>query len=427
MNRTFTIVIVLNLLTIQMLFSQNKNTAELLGYDSQARLLIINADDFAMSHAENAATMDLLLGGHISSATIMVPCPWFPEVARFCKENPQVDVGLHLTLTSEWENYKWGSVSSANLVPSLLTPEGYFHNSEFTVELWSRPEEVEIELRAQIERAINAGIQPSHIDNHMGSVYGLYTGRDFLDVVFRLSAEYGLPFRLPRNISDYYAQRLPEERINKLETLARDKVAQGFALPDYLTSTSHGDTFEETFNLCRQLLQSLKPGVTELYLHAAMPTDEIKAITNAWIRRDYDYRLFKSDKMKSLLDSLGIIVIGWKDLQALQLEQLQTGIATTNTSATSAASGLQQNYPNPFNSATTISYSLPHQTDIVLKIYNTIGELVRTIIVGTQGPGLHKVQWDGNDRFGQPVTSGIYLYRIEGDGVSQTGKMMLVE
>lgn len=301
-----------------------QNTAELLGYCSEARLLIVNADDFGMCRAENAATQELLVDGYITSATVMVPCPWFVEVAQFCKAHPELDVGIHLTLTAEWKNYKWGSVVSSNLVKSLLTPNGYFPDDVSWVESHAQPDDVERELRAQIDRAIQFGIRPTHIDNHMGSVYGLVTGRHFLDVIFKLSAEYQLPFRLPRQLSDKYKTTLPPERIEMINGLVDELVRKGFVLQDYLETVEHGDDYGSTVEVYYQLFRNLKPGVTELYIHAAKPTEEMKAISNVWYHRDWDYRLFMHPDSKKYLDELGIKLIGWRELQDLQKSRLST-------------------------------------------------------------------------------------------------------
>ena len=206
----------------QIIYSQT--TAELLGYDSNTKVLIINADDFGMCHAENVATMDLLLSENITSSTIMVPCPWFKESAEFCNINPQIDVGIHLTLTSEWNDYKWSGVSSSNTIPSLLTDEGFFPVSSYHVEIKANKEEVETELRAQLEQALAFGIRPTHIDNHMASVYGLSTGRDFFDIVFALSKEYNQNKIIGYNID---GSSITKEDLKKRVNAASKRVKSG--------------------------------------------------------------------------------------------------------------------------------------------------------------------------------------------------------
>ena len=424
MNRLFYFVLTF-IITGNIHSGRTQTTAQLLGFNSNDRVLIINADDFGMCHSENVATMDLLLYGSISSATIMTPCSWFSEAAEFCKNNPQADVGIHLTLTSEWKRYKWGSVASTDLVPSLLTYEGYFPEGTLYVELWASPFEVEIELRAQIEKALQFGIVPTHIDNHMATVYGLYTGKDFLDIVFDLSKQYGLPFRLPRNLPEYYIQQLPQERINKFHALADSLVAEGYVLPDHLHSINYGNTYTETFSNYRDFLMNLQPGVTELYIHAAKESDEIKAITNAWRNRDFDYRIFMANEMKDLIDSLDIHLIGWRDLQELQLEQIVTKVTTHKSFKFPIE--FAQNYPNPFNSATVIQYYLPVEKNVTLMIYDISGREIKKIIRNNQPAGYHQVFWYGTNNSGDLITSGLYLCKIQADGFSRIIKLSFIK
>ncbi|MBD3274985.1 MAG: ChbG/HpnK family deacetylase [Candidatus Marinimicrobia bacterium] len=306
------------LVALHMTVNAQPNTAELLGYDSDAKLLIVNADDFGMCHAENQATADLLLNGHITSATIMTPCPWFEEVVAFNEEHPGLDLGVHLTLNSEWKRMKWGSVAPAGSVSSLLNSDGYFFDSVLSVEQNAVKEEVRIEFEAQIQKALDAGIEPTHLDNHMGSAYGLATGNHFLDIIFELSAKYDLPFRLPRNLSEERSKNLNQEQQQMMSDMIADLVQKGFVLPDYLITVEHGETEEETFEAYKQLFDDLKPGVTELYIHAALPTDEIKALSSVWDHRAHDYNIFMSDETKAYLDSQNIQLIEWRELQELQ-------------------------------------------------------------------------------------------------------------
>ena len=305
------LVIICVLIAVGVGFTQH--TGELLGYDADKKLLIINADDFGMCHAENLATMELLKDGHVTSATIMMPCPWVVEAAQFCMENPGLDVGVHLTFTAEWKRYKWGSVASEDKVPSLLNEFGFFPPDIMSVEKSATPEQVEIEMRAQLDKALQLGIKPTHFDNHMGSLYGLATGKHYFEQIFKLAAEYNLPFRLPRNMGENYRKALPKESIIMLEQMTGQLVSRGFVLPDYLESIDYGKNYKESFEAFVKLFKSLKPGVTELYIHAALPTDEMKAISNAWRNRDFDYRICKSDEIKQVLKDLNIKLIKWEN------------------------------------------------------------------------------------------------------------------
>src|SRR5689334_13996241 len=154
-----------------MLFGQQQTIAERLGYPRDSKLLIIHADDLGFAHSADAASFDALNSGAITSASIMMPTPWVTEVAAWAKAHPDADLGLHLTLTSEWQTYRWGSVESKDKIPSLLDADGTFPNDVPPVATRARVSEVELELRAQVERALAMGIHPTHLDSHMGSLF----------------------------------------------------------------------------------------------------------------------------------------------------------------------------------------------------------------------------------------------------------------
>jgi predicted glycoside hydrolase/deacetylase ChbG (UPF0249 family) len=312
----------LSLFWLSITFALNaKNMAERLGYPATARLLIINADDFGMCHAENMATMNLLTDKIISSATVMIPCPWVKEAAEFFKKNPQVAVGIHLTLTNEWEHYNWGPVTSLNEVRSLVTTENYLHRESKAVEMNARPEEVRLELKNQIERALQLGFVPSHLDNHMGSVYGLEAGRDFLNIVFDLCTEYQLPFRLPANLPRDLQQMLPPEAAQYFQKNTQTALERGICIIDFLESTEMQSDYETFRDGVIAQLKALKPGLTELYIHPALPTDELKAITNAWRHRDFEERVFRDPLVRKAIQQEKIKIISWLDLRDFQRQQ----------------------------------------------------------------------------------------------------------
>src|SRR5438874_1900487 len=170
---------------------QTKNVAERLGYPAQAKLLIIHADDLAVAHSADAASFDALDKGAVSSASIMMPTPWVTEVAAYAKAHPNADLGLHLTLTSEWATYRWGSVEAKDKVASLLDSAGNFPSEDGPVATAAKPVEVEREIRAQIERALSLGIHPTHVDSHMGS---LFTTPELAAIYVKVAHEYHLPF-----------------------------------------------------------------------------------------------------------------------------------------------------------------------------------------------------------------------------------------
>src|SRR5271165_5791677 len=169
--RTLFVSLLLPLLVVANVAAQTKSTAERLGYPAGSKLLILHADDLAVAHSADAASFDALNSGAVSSASIMVPCPWLTEVADYAKSHPDADLGLHLTLTSEWKTYRWGSVNSSDKVPSLLQSDGTFYSTTPEVTTHAKPSEAEQEIRAQVERALAVGFHPTHLDTHMGTVY----------------------------------------------------------------------------------------------------------------------------------------------------------------------------------------------------------------------------------------------------------------
>src|SRR5690242_20126964 len=172
------------------LSAQTKSIAERLGYPPNAKPLILHGDDLGVAHSVNAASLDALDRGAISSVSIMMPTPWVTEVAAYAKTHPNADLGLHLTLTSEWKTYRWGSVASSNQVPSLFDSTFTLPSDVPPVVAKAKPDEVERELRAQIDRAMALGIHPTHLDSHMGT---LFTPQ-LVATYVKVAHDYHLPF-----------------------------------------------------------------------------------------------------------------------------------------------------------------------------------------------------------------------------------------
>ena len=269
--------------------------AERLGHAPDARLLIINCDDLGSTRSANVAVYDALRNGVATSATLMVPCPWARDAAAQYRGE---DVGVHLTLNSEWETYRWGPLTRSS---SLLDGDGGFPR---TVEdTWDHADldEVRRELRAQIERAIVWGFDVSHLDSHMGT---LQLRPEFFDVYLELAVDFGLPLRMAgastERIVGFPFRRLAEEE---------------------------GVVFTDHFVLCpvgarrriERALFDLRPGVTEVLLHPGIDTDELRTACDDWSGRVEDHAFLCSDpSLRNLLDRAGVHLIGFRELRDLQ-------------------------------------------------------------------------------------------------------------
>jgi predicted glycoside hydrolase/deacetylase ChbG (UPF0249 family) len=285
---------------------QEKTIAERLGYPRDAKLLIVHADDLGMAHSVNAATIKALESGLVNSGSIMVPCPWFSEIATYARANPQADLGLHLTLTSEWTTFRWGPVSSKDRVSSLLDKDGYFYLTETDAASHADPKQVELEITAQVERARASGVQPTHLDSHMGT---LYQNKALFEVFLRVARKYKLPVRVARAWFGR-ADFLPE--VLKPDDVYIDRVL------DINTSVAASDWA----SFYSDALKKLEPGVTEVVIHLGYDDAEMRGATSdhpnwgaAWRQRDFEF--FTSETFRKLLQENQIKLITWRELGKL--------------------------------------------------------------------------------------------------------------
>ncbi|MCA9050173.1 MAG: polysaccharide deacetylase family protein [Planctomycetaceae bacterium] len=280
--------------------------------DAQERSLIIHADDAGMSHSVNLATIEALESGLVTSASIMVPCPWFTEFAEYARTHPQYDYGIHLTLNCEWKLYKWGPVASAKDVPSLLDESGFLWGSVPEVAANVRAEEVERELRAQIDRAVAAGVPLSHLDTHMGA---LVSRPDLIEVYVRLGIDYDLPVLFLRTLDEQTAKAYPAIKESAGTLLP---VLDEHRLPvlDRLVQFYGGDTHEQRREAYFDAIRNLEPGVSQLIIHCGILNEELKAITNSAERRDGDRRIFTAGETRELLQQENITLLTWKQFRS---------------------------------------------------------------------------------------------------------------
>lgn len=269
--------------------------AERLGYAADDRLLIINCDDLGMSHAANEGCFSALREGIATSATLMVPCPWARAAVA---ESDGEDIGVHLTLNSEYDRYRWGPITHG---PSLLDGDGGFPR---TVEdSWDHADldEARRECRAQIERAMLWGLDVTHLDSHMGT---LQLRPEFFDIYLDMAIEFSLPLRMAGASAEHTAG-FP------FRQLAAD---EGVLFPDsfvYVGGVGSRETIES-------VATSLRPGVTEVYVHPAVDTPELRAIADTWAERVDDLDLVAAGgPLAATLAEQGVALIGWREIRDL--------------------------------------------------------------------------------------------------------------
>jgi predicted glycoside hydrolase/deacetylase ChbG (UPF0249 family) len=289
-----------------------KTTAQRLGHGPETKLLMVHADDAGMCHSVNMATSEALLSGGVQSASVMMPCPWVSEMAEFARQHPDLDIGLHLTLTSEWKHYRWRPVAPAEKVKGLLDPDGYLWRDVRSVATHASAAEIETELRAQLDRARHFGIQFTHVDTHMGTVYAR---PDYFEAYTKIAREAGVPCMIPRPTPEAAAE-LSQYPITAAMLEAKER--EGFVLLDRLVTGVTGTTLDERRESYRQLLRKLKPGVTKLIVHLAKDDPEIRAVTNAWQPRWSDFKFWTSSDARALRAEVGVRPVTYRELGKLK-------------------------------------------------------------------------------------------------------------
>lgn len=291
---------------VGVIHAQQLTIQERLGYPKDTKLLIIHADDLGLSHSENLASIYAMENGTVNSGSIMVPCPWFPEIAAYARSHPDADVGLHLTLTSEWEFYKWGPVLPSNEVPSLINEQGFLYDGIENFFQNAKEQDIEKELRAQIDRAIEFGIKPTHLDCHM---FSLCIKPEFLKIYLKLGREYKLPILLNKEISENYFH------IDLTTYITDDDILVNYifmAMPE-----NYDNGLDKTYT---ETLNSLQYGLNIILLHAAYDNMEMQGITvhkpdwgSSW--RNEDFIFFTSNKCNDIIEKEHIQLITWKEIK----------------------------------------------------------------------------------------------------------------
>jgi predicted glycoside hydrolase/deacetylase ChbG (UPF0249 family) len=276
------------------------------------RYVIIHADDAGMSHSVNLATIDGMEKGIVSSASIMVPCPWFKEIAEYAKTHPEKDFGIHLTLNCEWDQYRWPPVAPREKVPTLVDEEGYMWGGVPDIVANAKAEEVATELRAQVQRALDFGVPVSHLDTHMGAVV---SRPDLAEVYVKLGVEFDIPV--------FFLRVLPPSAALNKDLRDRStqliKLLEDAKLPilDTMTQYYTKGSVEKKKDMYLKAITNTKPGIRYLIIHCGYNNQELQAITSSSALRDTDRRVFTDPDMIQKVKDSGVEIIDWKQVRQM--------------------------------------------------------------------------------------------------------------
>jgi predicted glycoside hydrolase/deacetylase ChbG (UPF0249 family) len=286
---------------------------KLLGYSDTDRLIIIHTDDIGMCHASIQAYIELMNSGLIFSGATMVPCSWFPKVAEFCRRKSDADMGVHLTLTSEWDNYRWSPISTGLHDSGMIDGEGYFYRSTEEAQTHGDPMAVQSELQAQVNRALIAGIQVTHVDTHMNTV----AHPKFVNSYIQLAIQKKIPFLFPRQDEAGFRELGIDAETAKLAAnLVLSLEESGIPLVDQATGLDL-DKPNDRLDQAKQAISNLEPGITHFIIHPSIDTPELRAIAPDWQSRVADYQTFMNNELRKHIENVGVQVISYKTLKSL--------------------------------------------------------------------------------------------------------------
>lgn len=288
----------------------SKTWAERLGYPAGKRVIILHADDSGMCAEANAAMIAYVEKEQIQSSSVMMPCPYADSVMAWYKAHPEKDIGLHLTLTSEWKTYRWPPLAGVGNVPTLVDPDGFMWRDVRSVVQHADAKEVETELRAQIEHASALGVYPGHMDTHMGTVYG---SLEFTKIYLQLAMEYNIPamvieFTGPI-VQKFRSQGYPitDELVSYISNYTLPKLDDFWSVPD-------GNSYDDKKSKFMHLVQSLPPGLHEIIFHPSIETAHLKSITNSWQQRVWEAQMFSDTEVLNFFENENIVFTNWKEM-----------------------------------------------------------------------------------------------------------------
>jgi chitin disaccharide deacetylase len=305
--------------------AQDSTYAEKLGFPKGAKVLVIHVDDCGMSLDQNNGSIDAMTKGVASSTSIMMPCPWVPGIFHYIKDHPDFDAGLHLTLTSEWDNYRWGPVAGPSKVPGLMDPEGAMWQEVEQVVAHATADEIDTEIRAQMERCLKFGFRPTHIDSHMGT---LFARPDYLERYLKLGMEYHVPVMFPGGHNTLITAQMKALHVDMESTRRIGKSLWDAGLPviDDLLNESYANQLPAGFDptpanlekfataFYMDAVKRMKPGITYVITHCIRRTEVFNAISGSGNIRQGDYLAMMNPAFRKFLQDNGVIVTTMREL-----------------------------------------------------------------------------------------------------------------
>ena len=305
--------------------AQNETYAEKLGFPKGAKVIIMHVDDVGMSYDSNLGAIKAVEEGVATSMSVMMPCAWVPGFVHYLKNHPQIDAGLHLTLTSEWKDYRWGPLSGKPTVPNLVDAEGAMWRSVEETAKHASADEIEKEIRSQLERARAMGFEPTHMDSHMGT---LFARQDYLERYFKVGIENKIPVMFPGGHDTMIlrdgAAGLTLEQAQKIGKMLWNA---GLPVLDDLHNISYGWTMDKVKNPDEKTLQKyktqkyiesfkdLQAGVTMVIMHCTSPTEVFEHISDSGNTRRGDMLAMIDPVLKKYIQDNGIILTTWRELK----------------------------------------------------------------------------------------------------------------
>jgi len=284
---------------------------ERLGWGPEDRVLIFHNDDVGMSHESNLGTIEGFEKGLLTSCSTMMPCSWVPEWAAYLREHPDIDNGLHLTMNSEWQHYRWGPVAGRKGVPGMVDSEGYMHRDVRQTIASASADEVEQEIRAQIALAEKLGMPITHLDSHMGT---LFYSPEFFERYVKIGIEKQIPIMImnPQNLDGANRDAARQAKLAEAVDIVWNS---GLPVLDYLM-TSTADTSDPNVMIDALIrnLRDLKPGITQIILHGTRPGANFGAISSSGGKREAELEMVLSDRVKKVIEEEGIILTSYKEL-----------------------------------------------------------------------------------------------------------------